>query len=1463
MKNELLFIMLLSLFLIFISMMGTISAANWTVNPGDSIQSIINNASSNDTIIVNDNYGSGYTYTENVVVNKTVQLKVNDGGNVTIQALNSSQPIFTVNAFGNSTKIQNFKITGATDSSGIYLDGTSNCIINGNSLTGNQYGIRSSNNKNNILYQSTITSNQHGIDLYNSTDNLLYQNSITSNQYGIYLSNSSADINFNRIFGNSEYGLYNAGNGTVNATNNWWGSNNPIVSSNIGSDICIAGGTVIYDPWLVLNLIGSVIHVTPDSSSSSEITADLTHDNHGADTSSSGTLPEGILINFITTLGTIDNSATTRRGKAVVTLTSCINSSATTVSAILDNQTASKAFHNSFNSIGAAVNDPLTSNGDIIIVGNGTYNENVVINKNLTIISEGNVTVHAINSSISVFTINSGGNGSLIQGFTIMGANLANSFQYLSPAGILLASANNCTVLDNTIKNNVYGIYLLDSSYNEIIGNIIENNEQGIIIPNACESLEGWLVSNSNPEGEELQYWVHQYYQYFFGIGSNSIFNNITDNKIRNNTYHGIYSTGELSSLGYNQLISNDITGNAIGIFCGESAVIKAHFNRIAGNNLTGFCMAVGNTNTDVSNNWWGSNNPKMILNSTGDYINADFCYIGRYPGTEYYQWLPSNWILEKFAPIIVLNIRPTSYKVSNGKCDESIITADLNYNSNGECISSKGHIPDGISIYFRTNSGIITNIGYTLKGTVTSNLTLDQNLQSGITSITANLDNQNVSTQVDRIAKVNITIFSTAIDLSTNQPLLFTYEIPLNESVSWVSVLWKTKEAEFGNFSQIGIFEVEVDLIVNGKIVVTKNVANEKYLHYKNYSYNPHIFNDINIINKIFSKTSTSGLSLESMFYLSCFLNESSLNHLKNLTGTQLEEALINEFRIINSFTDEEFALLKNHTLFTDFIGVDMSYTGNAGPIIELPSSNENQIKELPFSGNYISRLSKITYWNGAYLDTDTNGMYFFKPGGYEGVRSFAIVTTKVTDEILQYWLEQKDKKNINGTYIYLAGPMKAAYGTFLTSLIMIKCHDMVADQAAAKLNVTWSRTSPIAVSVCDNAYECYMTLECDHSFGMTVTGDPGNVWAFRFACSSAINPIEYLVMKTLFPVANSSGNNSSFEDSVYLEHLYSSITLGLGQMILNGEMPDILMSDSYLIMCRDGKFLVLDHETGILRDAMIIDLEFMNSAYCFSDLQTEWAFDLGEELNSINPDTWPEQLQSINNVTIALSSIAAVLGNVVYEGSAIAGAEFLGPIMLIIAPLAFLDAIQPYAIQEAEQNGDFNLADYLKNNNLMDQVWDILTSHGPPQGVWDESYGYSNPNVQRNLEDIKNLKEGALSIWNEISGFAISHPDQLFDKRHNPMSESYWENYFREHNIKSMRNAEQQITESILNVVGGDKYDEVGQVIDALARDAGKRIASGVSKYQVGNIASGTLDVAVALVEIHWALLLKIAYP
>jgi hypothetical protein len=79
----------------------------------------------------------------------------------------------------------------------------------------------------------------------------------------------------------------------VDATNNWWGTNNPYLSTNTSttSDIYYKEAPVAhpvpydptplwwiegrYDPYLKLNLTSSTIVVTHNSTSASEVTADI------------------------------------------------------------------------------------------------------------------------------------------------------------------------------------------------------------------------------------------------------------------------------------------------------------------------------------------------------------------------------------------------------------------------------------------------------------------------------------------------------------------------------------------------------------------------------------------------------------------------------------------------------------------------------------------------------------------------------------------------------------------------------------------------------------------------------------------------------------------------------------------------------------------------------------------------------------------------------------------------------------------------------------------------------------------------------------------------------------------------------------------------------------------------------------------------------------------------------------
>ena len=162
-----------------------------------------------------------------------------------------------------------------------------------------------------------------GYSGHDGDDNHIIENNIVSNDYGIYVYNSAGNVHFNRITENY-FGLY-IDKGRINATNNWWSSNNPAFvvepwwSRNDPnyvaepSDIYITreyydgswrdswpSGEVEYDPWLILQM-----NASPDqiyNLGNSTITADLTHNNIGEDTLSKGHVPDGIPVKFSTNM---------------------------------------------------------------------------------------------------------------------------------------------------------------------------------------------------------------------------------------------------------------------------------------------------------------------------------------------------------------------------------------------------------------------------------------------------------------------------------------------------------------------------------------------------------------------------------------------------------------------------------------------------------------------------------------------------------------------------------------------------------------------------------------------------------------------------------------------------------------------------------------------------------------------------------------------------------------------------------------------------------------------------------------------------------------------------------------------------------------------------------------------------------------------------------------------------------
>jgi len=145
---------------------------------------------------------------------------------------------------------------------------------------------------------------------------------------------------------------------------------------------------------------------------------------------------------------------------------------------------------------------------------------------------------------------------------------------------------------------------------------------------------------------------------------------------------------------------------------------------------------------------------------------------------------------------------------------------------------------------------------------------------------------------------------------------------------------------------------------------------------------------------------------------------------------------------------------------------------------------------------------------------------------------------------------------------------------------------HDQLADNIASDLNVTWTRTSPVVVSVGDEPYQTYLTLESDHSMGMTVVGAPENVWIFNYVTSSAISPIEYAIFNEV------TGN---LYQSYSLNGEYGSVVLDLlYKYYMNSTSVEVFVQNGFIIISSEfnnGMFIVIDLETGIVRDINTIN--------------------------------------------------------------------------------------------------------------------------------------------------------------------------------------------------------------------------------------------------------------------------------
>lgn len=247
------------------------------------------------------------------------------------------------------------------------------------------------------------------------------------------------------------------------------------------------------------------------------------------------------------------------------------------------------------------------SPGDTIVVGPGVY-EKFTVNKRLNLIGNGAtviasssdacISVEADMVNISGFTVRNGLYGirlSKVRGCRITNNTVTGCKQ---PGIVLLTSSGNTVANNNASYNGVvgegwYGIYLTDSSNdNMIVNNIASNNgAYGIHLSTSC--------SNNTLRGNTLNGNMYGVYM-FTGCSNNIIEENLISgnkangidlrfncnhNVIKNNTITDNQVAGiSLLDSGENEILSNDIRSN---MRFGIQIQGRSDGNTVAGNNIT------------------------------------------------------------------------------------------------------------------------------------------------------------------------------------------------------------------------------------------------------------------------------------------------------------------------------------------------------------------------------------------------------------------------------------------------------------------------------------------------------------------------------------------------------------------------------------------------------------------------------------------------------------------------------------------------------------------------------------------------------------------------------------------------------------------------------------------------------------------------------------------------------------
>jgi parallel beta-helix repeat protein len=233
-----------------------------------------------------------------------------------------------------------------------------------------------------------------------------------------------------------------------------------------------------------------------------------------------------------------------------------------------------------FTKIQDAIN--ASKDGDTIFVYNGTYYENVIVDKRVNLIGNGSKTTiidGGWQDHQDVVTI-------LVNRVNMSGFRLINSYMGHEFGGIGVHSSEN-RIFDNYCLNNLYGL-ILWGGQNRICNNSFSNNQRdGIFVKSSGNIIENNTCSNSfDRDG----IWLYI----------------CTDNIVSNNTCSNNGKNGISFYQSHNNYLFNNKCNNSIlydGILIYESSNNTLWKNTLSSNKRAGFALSHFSDNNTLTNN--------------------------------------------------------------------------------------------------------------------------------------------------------------------------------------------------------------------------------------------------------------------------------------------------------------------------------------------------------------------------------------------------------------------------------------------------------------------------------------------------------------------------------------------------------------------------------------------------------------------------------------------------------------------------------------------------------------------------------------------------------------------------------------------------------------------------------------------------------------------------------------------